>query len=949
MRTPDAERPLIRGPRAATMRGIEGMSAPMSSDALANLLKRPPAKRFLGPYQLTEPLGKGGFAPVWLGREMFGDSELRTVAVKLFSIQGRGSKLQRKGGGKGGKPRSTAPQRARIIEEARALCRVEHPNVVRFYSIVTDDAETLLGLVMEHVRGRSLDERLASRARLPVLAVLEVGVAIASALAAVHRVGLIHRDVKPHNVIEAGGVYKLIDFGIAAAGPGARVERRAKLEPVVAPRRVVIDDLPLEVVGEKLTALTHQQLTRLRTEAADGLPVGTVGYIDPASIGAPATPRSDLYSLAAMLYECLSGAVPAHAAARVAGKAGLLGEVLDGRAPPPPVEALAADVPAPLSALLAELLDPDPDKRPPSAEAVLHELERIRRAERGQSRPLPPEEQGPFRGLGRFEPGDRDVFFGRSVEVATAVEILRSSSLLALIGPSGSGKSSLARAGVMPAIVDGALGAWPREWQPIICTPGHRPAAAVAAGLRDLCGDAARRPPHLVAAALRERARSSGRGVLLFIDQLEELVTLSEPSSRDWLVQLLATLSASLTPGLRCVVAARRDLLDPLLALGELGSLLTKSTMLVSPVSRATWSEVLRQALGAYGYRLEDERMGDELLDELGDAVSAMPLTQFALTELWNRRDAERKLLTRAALAEIGGVAGALDMHAERVRARLLSSGVSAAALQAVVMELTTPQGTRTTVTPAALMALDRAEECEAVLQAFERERLFVREGEGVTLAHEALLGQWERLRRWLAAAREDRLLAAEIERDAAAWIKDESPERVWRKRRLYAAEDLARRGRVRLSLSAQRFIGAGKRIEQNRRLIIGAVAAVLAGAGLIGALEYVQQIRAAEQRALDESALAERERLAAEAARDLAERSARETAEAHRLAERAKLNEERAKEEFRERLLELEARVEQAKTVAEWLELQDEVSREKKDHPPSPSPPPAPWSPNHW
>src|SRR5687767_640621 len=97
------------------------------SDAVASLLAQPPAQRSLGPYQLTEPLGKGGFAPVWLAREMFGGSELRTVAVKLFGIQSRSGMEPGEEGAK-----VTAKQRARIIEEARALCRVEHPNVVRF-------------------------------------------------------------------------------------------------------------------------------------------------------------------------------------------------------------------------------------------------------------------------------------------------------------------------------------------------------------------------------------------------------------------------------------------------------------------------------------------------------------------------------------------------------------------------------------------------------------------------------------------------------------------------------------------------------------------------------------------------------------------------------------------------------------------------------------------------
>src|SRR5690242_6759764 len=160
------------------------------SPAIQRLVERPEAERRLGPFRLVEQLGHGGFAPVWLAREVYGSTDLRTAAVKLFALEPGG--------------------RRQIVEEARSLCRVEHPNVVRFYALPIDEALGVMGLAMEHVAGASLADR-----RLSPAEALAAGIAVASALAAVHRAGLVHRDVKPANVVEAGGTYKLIDFGIA--------------------------------------------------------------------------------------------------------------------------------------------------------------------------------------------------------------------------------------------------------------------------------------------------------------------------------------------------------------------------------------------------------------------------------------------------------------------------------------------------------------------------------------------------------------------------------------------------------------------------------------------------------------------------------------------------------------------------------------------------------------
>src|SRR5262249_20459276 len=154
---------------------------------------------------------------------------------------------------------------------------------------------------MEHVAGTALDRRLTREGRLSVGETLAVGTAVASALAAVHQAGLVHRDVKPANVIEAAGVYKLIDFGVASVrAPSAREPEREETE------RAVLDDIPLEGRGMRVAELgatiSLGATRRTASTILAGFVCGTLGYIDPVCIeeGAPADAASDLYALGAM-------------------------------------------------------------------------------------------------------------------------------------------------------------------------------------------------------------------------------------------------------------------------------------------------------------------------------------------------------------------------------------------------------------------------------------------------------------------------------------------------------------------------------------------------------------------------------------------------------------------------------------------------------------------------
>jgi serine/threonine protein kinase len=340
---------------------------------IADLLASPEAERAIGPFVLERQLGRGGFAPVWLAKERFGGAELRPAAVKLFSLEARGLDADR-----ASHASAAARHKDQVVREAQALCRVEHPNVVRFYSIAVDDARGLVGLAMEYVTGLSLDRKLEAGGRMAPADVMELGLAVASALAAVHQAGLVHRDVKPSNVVEANGVYKLIDFGIASA------DQRAHPPAKKREKRVVLDDLPFDVVGTKMSMLSQARTVEDGTGDASslGFVTGTVGYIDPVVVatGAPADASSDLYGLGAMLYECLAGKVPASSAARAG--TGLAGDVLDGRARPLPVATKAPATPEALARLVDALVSPERAARPASATDVAAELRRMIEAAR---------------------------------------------------------------------------------------------------------------------------------------------------------------------------------------------------------------------------------------------------------------------------------------------------------------------------------------------------------------------------------------------------------------------------------------------------------------------------------------------------------------------------------------------------------------------------------------
>ena len=739
------------------------------SPRIRDFLAAPDAARRLGPYRCKELLDKAGSAPVYRAVEEHGGLSLREVAVKLFDI----------GPAEGGAV--DGGWQARVVEEARALCRVQHPNVIRFHTLATDPKRGLMGLVMEFGEGISLDRELAELAtgdaRRVSLAV-EIGIDIASALAAAHEAGVVHCNVKPSNIMFTKGTHKLLNFGLASS-------------------------------------LDNPEAKRPST--------GTLGYVDPvcAKTNAAPTASSDLYSLGATLYECLGGAVP----------------VAVGDAPPAPLADRAASAPSDLAKLVDSLVSPVRADRPRSADVVVSALERIRSALAGRERGLPPVERGPFPGLEKYELSDRDVFFGRTAEVAGAIELARTRGLVGIVGLSGSGKSSIIRAGIVPAIEEGALGAWPKRYRSVLVTPGGDLMAALEKALDKLLGAPLSAHPEAIAQQLAADVDAKGEGILILVDQLEEIVTKFDAKREEGRAKGLDLLSrlAESHVGLRVIVAVRSDLLDATLASDpRFSRALGRGIQLLGPLSSGAWEDVIDRSLDAYGYTLEDAELRREVLADLNGRESAMTLVQFGLTRLWGARDEKNKIIPRAALSGKGGMKSALEDHAD---AAIAAKKIPKDTLRNVLLAMTTPEGTRDHVELDVLVAR-YGESAKDAIFALTKARLVVAEKDGFTFVHDSVLREWSLLRGWITDARDDRLLVVLAERDAGRWVVSKDPAELWRKGRLAAAIELWKRDSAQLSERARQFVTASAKEEQKaeraRFAVFSLVGALIVGSALL-------------------------------------------------------------------------------------------------------------------
>jgi serine/threonine protein kinase len=777
-------------------------------------------------YEVIRELGRGGMGAVYAAR----DTKLgRKVAIKVLN--------------------SNSPELTeRFLREAQATAACSHENIIVIHDIGDHNGNPFM--VLEYLHGSELTQLMQDGRKLPPAQALELMVPVVRALVVAHAAGIVHRDLKPDNIyVTDAGTVKVLDFGIAKLlhgdDDGAGL-LRARARP----------ELPSD--GKVVTRL--------------GTLVGTLPYMSPEQWvgGGGVDHQSDIWAAGIILFEMVAGQ---HPLAPRRGwdllVTGVMSEAM------PSVRGVCPNLPDELASIIDHCLQKPKERRIDSARALLDALEPLlpgRYVRRLRS------DESPYAGLKSFQESDAHRFFGRARDVAAAVARLRDLPLLGIVGPSGVGKSSFVRAGIVPA-----LKASGEQWSTLVVRPGRSPMAALAYALAPMLSttggtggtgtgsvtnasaDLSQQQqiierlyaePGYLGAALRTRARGRGHSILLFIDQFEELYT-QVPDARERLAftACLAGVCDDATTPLRLVLALRSDFLDHVSEAPLLLAELTHGLYFLTPPDRAGLRDALIQPAEMAGYQFEAPSMIESMLDHLEHTPGALPLLQFAASQLWETRDRDRRLLTAESYQRMGGISGALASHADAVVAEC--SPREQALLRAVILRLVTSERTRAIVPVNELYELSSdSGEVSRVVDRLVRSRLLVSQtvssapggtsaGGTVELVHESLIHGWPLLRRWLDEGQEDSAFLEQLRNASRQWqIRGYAQDLLWRGEAMQEARLWRSRYRGELSDLQRAYLDAvfalAARATRRKRLAVIAAMTflfslvVVAGVGLV-------------------------------------------------------------------------------------------------------------------
>jgi WD40 repeat protein/serine/threonine protein kinase len=751
-------------------------------------------------YALQEHIGDGGFGAVYrayqatLGRE---------VAVKIIRPD-----------------RANQPDFIRRFEaEAHIIARLEHHHIVPLYDYWRDPDGAFL--VMRWMRGGSLARQLQSQGALSLEDTVLIVDQLAQALHNAHRNGIIHRDIKPGNILldEDSNAF-LADFGIA---------KDFAISPQVSEPDAII---------------------------------GPPDYLAPEQARSePVTPQTDVYSLGVVLYEMLEGAHPFPGLSPIerlyrhlndplpalqtpdAGIRDAVNDVIQQATAKNPLQRFK-DVMELAQALreaarldssqagstLVELLTPREqevlqhiilgrsnreiaDELVLSVTTVKSYLNRIYRKLNVRSRvqaivkareldlivgghPEPPdatfvshlpEPTNPYKGLQAFQAADERDFFGRDRLIDRLLTRLQEDvqfrRFLAVVGPSGSGKSSVIKAGLVPALWRGAL-TGSENWYIVDLLPGAHPLDELEVALaRVSTQPAADLREHLtrdergLARAANLILPDDGSELLVVIDQFEEVFTLVQDEiDRQYFLNVLRHAVTAPRSRVRIVVTLRADHYDLPLQYPDFGDLLRQRVETVLPLSASELEQAIRQPATQVSVAFEDGLVS-RIVSDAHYQPGALPLLQYALTELFERRDGRH--LTLAAYTDIGGTGGALARRADEIY--LEASTEAQALIRQMFLRLVTlgegAEDTRRRTTRAELLQLaPESDEMGNLIDQYAQSRLLSLDHDPATrtptveVAHEAILREWERLRTWLNDSRDDIKLQRQLATLAADW-----------------------------------------------------------------------------------------------------------------------------------------------------------------------------------
>lgn len=806
-------------------------------------------------YQIHEQIGAGGFGAVYKAYQPIIERE---VAIKVILAE-----------------YANQPEFIRRFEaEAQLIARLEHSNIVPLYDYWRDPQGAYL--VLRWLRGGSLTSALEENPYNPTEAAKLLD-QISAALAIAHRNHVVHRDIKPDNILldEDNNAY-LTDFGIST----------------------IVGHTPDD--GEGVS--------------------GTIRYIAPEQLREePDAVTIDIYSLGIVMFEVLTGQHPfeEHTNAEIVMKH--LTEPL------PDLHDVRSDLPQALSDVIHKATAKESSDRYQSTQEMAVAFRQAVSPTSALDMDMAVDWKidistfvNPFKGLRAFQEADASDFFGRQTLINSLIQALETNRFITVIGPSGSGKSSVVRAGLIPALRDGAI-AGSENWFITDMTPNDDPFEELATALLGITASPAiplmqlfRSNSNGISEAIKLSLPSPNSQLVLVIDQFEEVFTLVE--SEDERVLFLDGLLNAVNDSdscIRLIITMRADFYDRPLLYPAFGELVRSNMETVLPLTRTQLEEVISYPIVQSGAIME-VGLVDIIIQDVEEQPGVLPLLQYALTELFDRH--EDGMLTIATYHDIGGVVGALARRAEEVFASLDTSlqGIARQLFLRLVMLNENGNDTRRRVSREELTALDN-QLLNQVLDAFGQARLLTFDRDPTTrtptveVSHEALIYRWGQLTEWIENSREDirlhqRLIVETDEwlsagQDAGFLVTDARLEQyeAWSQQtdivlndneQLYLSQSLARRDEEQKRDEARK--AREIQLQQNafRRLqyLVAAMAVFLVVAVGLSVFALNQQTIAETARSTsDANAIVARE------AQDLAERRAEE-AESFALSSQASL-----------------------------------------------------------
>mgnify|MGYP000545085843 CR=1 FL=1 len=786
-----------------------------------------PLPAYVGRYRVRDEIARGGFASVvraW-------DEELESfVAIKILH------------------PNLANDEgvQARFVEEARLLRRIRSPNIVTVHDVGRlNDGRPYF--VMDFADRATLADRIRPEEGVgPDLRDLTVLIdALADGLSAIHEAGVIHRDIKPENILFQSARRGPLDAGGTLTGQAGQAVRL-----VTADERILVGDL-----GIAKDLIKHGPMATLLG--------GTPLYEAPEQrdgIG-DITPACDIYSVTALLWHVLTARQP------------------------PKAENLASQLPT-LPAVWHPVIEQGMARNPQArfttieswrsavhdvlaGEVAASQIDRIATTAVHST-------VCPYKGLAAYQPEDAGSFFGREALIDQLVRRLQLGRVLVVGGPSGSGKSSLVRAGLIPALAAGAL-TGSETWRVALFTPGRDP--LVELHYRIAATLPSGRPPIAVEDLLARptlarhlgETKESQTPLLLCIDQFEELFTLAAESERNSFISALSAMTDPADSKVRVVIAVRADFYAACAQVPWLAECISGNQVLVGPMSRSELRRAISEPARRAGLYVE-RNLIEAIIDEAGDEAGSLPLLAHALVETWLRRQGNR--LTLEGFREAGGVAGAISQTADVTYQDKFGPSERSATKRLFLRLVTPGEGTPDTRRILARAEIGHDAEPEVmqrVVAQLTEARLLTVDDRTVQIAHEALLRTWPRLRGWIEESRDDLRMRQRIARAATEWkAAGRDPDLLYRGTPLLTAQEWLARSPDLVGELEATFLEASaiakaeqealvaereRRRRRGRRFGIAALTALAAGASTASVVAIVALQQARENEEIAETA----------------------------------------------------------------------------------------------